>query len=115
MVVVLIGHIGWLETYPVMTQLTQPSSISVNSTPLSGFSPQTTSYDYNMAVDDTTVPTISVSTANSNASYTIDDALAVPGTTTINVTSEDGETQMSYTINFLLVLMCWFGRMNLKR
>ena len=77
------------------------SSISVNSIPLSGFSPQTTSYDYNMAVDDTTVPTISVSTTNSNATYTIDDASAVPGTTTINVTSEDGETQMSYTINFL--------------
>jgi beta-glucanase (GH16 family) len=54
-----------------------------------------------MAVDDTTVPTISVSTANSNATYTIDDASAVPGITTINVTSEDGETQMSYTINFL--------------
>ena len=77
------------------------SSISVNSIPLSGFSPQTTSYDYNMAVDDTTVPTISVSTANSNATYTIDDASAVPGTTTINVTSQDGEAQMLYTINFL--------------
>jgi beta-glucanase (GH16 family) len=77
------------------------SSISVNNIPLSGFSPETTSYDYTMAVDDTTVPTISVSTANTNATYTIDDASAVPGTTTINTTSEDGETQMSYTINFL--------------
>lgn len=77
------------------------SSISVNSIPLSGFSPQTTSYDYNMAVDDTTVPTISVSTANSSAEYIIDPAPAVPGTTTINVTSQDGENQMTYTINFL--------------
>tara|TARA_B100001564_G_scaffold256165_1_gene218088 strand:- start:4584 stop:6410 length:1827 start_codon:yes stop_codon:yes gene_type:complete len=95
------GHWTYKLVKNVLSNDATLSSISVNSIPLSGFSPQTTSYDYNMAVDDTTVPTISVSTANSNATYTIDDASAVPGTTTINVTSEDGETQMSYTINFL--------------
>ena len=95
------GHWTYKLVKNVLSNDATLSSISVNSIPLSGFSPQTTSYDYNMAVDDTTVPTISVSTSNSNATYTIDDASAVPGTTTINVTSEDGETQMSYTINFL--------------
>jgi beta-glucanase (GH16 family) len=95
------GHWTYKLVKNVLSNDATLSSISVNSIPLSGFSPQTTSYDYNMAVDDTTVPTISVSTANSNATYTIDDASAVPGITTINVTSEDGETQMSYTINFL--------------
>jgi len=95
------GHWTYKLVKNVLSNDATLSSISVNSIPLSGFSPQTTSYDYTMAVDDTTVPTISVSTANTNATYTIDDASAVPGTTTINTTSEDGETQMSYTINFL--------------
>ena len=76
------------------------SSISVNNTPLSGFSAQTMSYTYSLPIGETNVPTVSVSTSNANATYSINDASSIPGTTTITVVSEDTTQTMTYSIAF---------------
>jgi len=76
------------------------SSISVNNTPLSGFSIQTTSYTYNLPIGETNVPTVTASTSNANATYSINDASSIPGTTTITVVSEDTTQTKTYSITF---------------
>jgi len=76
------------------------SSISVNNTPLSGFSTQTTSYTCSLPIGETNVPTVSVSTSNANATYSINDASSIPGTTTITVVSEDTTQTKAYSIAF---------------
>ena len=76
------------------------SSISVNNTPLSGFSAQITSYTYNLPIGETNVPTVTVSTSNANATYSINDASSIPGTTTITVVSEDTTQTKTYSIAF---------------
>ena len=76
------------------------SSISVNNTPLSGFSAQTMSYTYSLPIGETNVPTVTVSTSNANATYSINDASSIPGTTTITVVSEDTTQTKTYSIAF---------------
>ena len=76
------------------------SSISVNNTPLSGFSAQTMSYTYSLPIGETNVPTVTVSTSNANATYSIVNASSIPGTTTITVVSEDTTQTMTYSIAF---------------
>ena len=76
------------------------SSISINNTPLSGFSAQTMSYTYSLPIGETNVPTVTVSTSNANATYSINDASSIPGTTTISVVSEDTTQTKTYSIAF---------------
>ena len=76
------------------------TSISINNTPLSGFSAQTTSYTYSLTIGETNVPTVSVSTSNTNATYSIANAFSITGTTTITVVSEDTTQTMTYSIAF---------------
>lgn len=76
------------------------SSIHINDTPLSGFSAQTTSYTYSLPIGETNVPTVTASTANTNATYSIVNASSIPGTTTITVVSEDTTQTMTYSIAF---------------
>ncbi len=76
------------------------SSIHINDTPLSGFSAQTTSYTYSLPIGETNVPTVTASTANTNATYSIANASSIPGTTTITVVSEDTTQTMTYSIAF---------------
>ena len=76
------------------------SSISVNNTPLSGFSAQTMSYTYSLPIGETNVPTVTVSTSNANATYSINDASSIPGTTIIIVVSEDTTQTKTYSIAF---------------
>ena len=76
------------------------SSMSVNNTPLSGFSAQTMSYTYSLPIGETNVPTVTVSTSNANATYSINDASSIPGTTTISVVSEDTTQTKTYSIAF---------------
>ena len=76
------------------------SSISVNNTPLSGFSSQTTSYTYSLPIGETNIPTVTASTSNTNATYSINDASSIPGTTTITVVSEDTTQTKTYSIAF---------------
>ena len=76
------------------------SSISINNSPLSGFSPQTTSYTHILDVGDIEVPIITASTTNPNATFTVNNALDVSETTTILVNSADNTQTMTYSISF---------------
>ena len=76
------------------------SSISINNTPLSGFSAQTTSYTYGLPIGETNVPTVTASTSNTNATFSINNASSIPGTTTITVVSQDTTQTMTYSIAF---------------
>jgi len=76
------------------------SSISINNSPLSGFSPQITSYTHILDVGDIEVPIISASTTNPNATYTINNASDISEITTILVNSADNTQTMTYSISF---------------
>jgi beta-glucanase (GH16 family) len=76
------------------------SSILINGNAFTAFSSNQYNYDYLLQPGVSRVPIVSVTTANSNANYTITNAQFLPGTTTINVTSEDGSTTQTYIINF---------------
>jgi beta-glucanase (GH16 family) len=76
------------------------SSISINNSPISGFSPQITSYTHILDVGDIEVPTITASTSNPNATFTVNNASDVSETTTIIVNSADNTQTMTYSISF---------------
>ena len=76
------------------------SSISINNSPISGFSPQITSYTHILDVGDIEVPTITASTSNPNATFTVNNASDVSETTTILVNSADNTQTMTYSISF---------------
>ncbi len=76
------------------------SNILINGNAFTAFSSNQYNYDYLLQPGVSSVPIVSVTTANSNANYTITNAQFLPGTTTINVTSADGSTTQTYTINF---------------
>lgn len=76
------------------------SGVSINGNPLSGFSSTQYTYDYMLPPETNTIPTVTVTTANSAATYDIDDATSLTGTTTITVTSADNTQIKQYFINF---------------
>ena len=76
------------------------SSISINNSPISGFSPQITSYTHNLDIGQNAVPTVTAITSNPNATYTINNASNVSETTTIIVNSADNTQTMTYSISF---------------
>ena len=77
------------------------SSLEVDSAVISGFSPVTTSYTYEVAVG-ASIPQITAATptdANANASIT--QATSIPGDATVLVTAQDGTTTQTYTVSYL--------------
>ncbi len=74
----------------------------MDATTVTGFSPSILSYDVELPYGTTTVPTVTATTTDANASYVINDATALPGTTSVEVTAEDGITILTYNINFIL-------------
>ena len=52
----------------------------------------------------TTVPTVTATATDANASVVITDATALPGSTSVTVTAEDGTTEQVYTINFTVAV-----------
>jgi DNA/RNA endonuclease YhcR with UshA esterase domain len=79
------------------------SSIRINGTPLSGFSSGKLDYEVKLPADTTEVPNITVSTTNPKASYEITNATSLPGTSSIQVTSEDGSKTQTYSIKFTVL------------
>lgn len=84
----------------VATNNASLSNIFLDGVAFTAFSSNQYNYDYLLQPGVSSVPIVSVTTANSNANYTITNAQFLPGTTTINVTSADGSTTQTYTINF---------------
>lgn len=76
------------------------SDLKVNGTTVTGFSPSTATYSINFA-QGSAVPQITVATTtNASATKVITQASALPGTATVLVTSQNGTTTKTYTVNY---------------
>lgn len=80
------------------------SDLTVDGTTIEGFEPGVTTYNYGLAAGTTTVPAVAGTASSTGATVDVTDADALPGTTTIVVTAEDGETTATYYVNFIFVL-----------
>lgn len=77
------------------------SDLQVDGTTLTGFSGAILTYDYDLPSGTTTVPQItSVTTTDSNATYVITQATALPGDATVVVTSQNTTVTKTYTVSF---------------
>jgi type IV secretory pathway ATPase VirB11/archaellum biosynthesis ATPase len=65
-----------------------------------GFVANVISYNIELPLGTTTVPTVTATAADNKANIVITPASNLPGATTVVVTAEDGTTQKTYTINF---------------
>jgi hypothetical protein len=76
------------------------SNIKVNNTAISGFTSGTFIYNVALPHGTTTIPNVTVTVHEPNATAVITQALSVTGYATITVTAQDGATKYTYTINF---------------
>ncbi|WP_341876224.1 family 43 glycosylhydrolase [Defluviitalea saccharophila] len=90
------------EPEPVKNTDATLSSIKVNGAELPGFERSKYAYTVSLPAGTTKVPTVTVITSDAKATYIIQDANKLPGTTSIHVTAEDGVTKKVYTVNFTL-------------
>ena len=77
------------------------SDLKVEDQTITGFDPSTLSYNYDLTCGVTVVPTVTVTTNDQNATFVINNASSLPGTTSIIVTAADGTTIQTYSINFV--------------
>jgi hypothetical protein len=78
------------------------SLLLVDGIAIEGFNPAGLSYDVMLPAGKVTMPAVTATPADPNAKVKITDAADLPGTTVAEVTAEDGETIIAYTINFSL-------------
>ncbi len=74
--------------------------LTVDGMTLADFSANTISYDVELPVGATEIPSVEAVATDDNASVVINKAATLPGATVIVVTAEDGTTTRTYTINF---------------
>ena len=75
------------------------SDLLVDATTVAGFASDVYSYDVVLPFGTITVPTVTYVLNDVTAAAVVNDAAALPGSTTVVVTSEAG-TQITYTVNF---------------
>lgn len=75
-------------------------SLIVDGVLLSTFNTNIFSYNIELTEGTTVVPTITEATVDTNAIANVTAATSLPGTTTIEVTAEDGSTILTYNVNF---------------
>ena len=94
------------QTYTVEFTLAAPatdaslSDLQVDNVVVEGFAAATFDYSIELPAGITTVPTVDALSTDPNASVEITPATALPGTTEVLVTAEDGTTTQTYTISF---------------
>lgn len=76
------------------------SALTYNGISVPNFSANTLSYEVELPTGTTTVPTVVATKNESHATVNVTPATALPGTTTIDVTAQDGTTTKQYTITF---------------
>lgn len=76
------------------------SEIKINDVALEGFNPGT--HEYSVTIPVGILPQVSAKAADANATVSITQATAVPGSAVITVKSGDGSKQLVYTIKFEL-------------
>ena len=109
--VVVTAHDGTTQlTYTVNFTIALPSTdasifdLTVDGKTVSGFDPAVYSYTVELPYGTTVVPTVDAAVNDATATKVVTDAIALPGTTTLVVTAQDGITKETYTINFTLAL-----------
>lgn len=75
------------------------SSVDIGGSLVDGFAKGKFEYDIELPIGTKTVPDIGVQMEDENASHIIKNASSLPGTTSIEVTAEDGVTKNTYNIN----------------
>lgn len=76
------------------------SDIKVGGVSIEGFDPSKTSYKVMVDKDAEELPVVTVETYNDDIKAVIIQATSVPGTATIEVTAKDGQTKMTYSVEF---------------
>jgi hypothetical protein len=76
------------------------SDLKVNGSQVSGFSSAVTGYNVVLPFGTSTVPTVTATTTDVNATKVITPAASLPGTTSVLVTAQDGTTTKTYTVSF---------------
>lgn len=93
------------KTYTVTFQKVTAStdatlkSLSYNNTPVSGFSPSTTSYSVTLPAG-SYPPNVTAVANHPYATVDVQQIASTSGTVTVTVTAEDGQTTKTYTIEF---------------
>lgn len=75
------------------------SDIQVNGATVTGFSSATTTYNIQLPFG-SALPTVTYTKSDADATVAQTDVTALPGTTTLLVTAQDGTTKITYTLNF---------------
>lgn len=81
------------------------SDLMVKGATVAGFNPSTLTYNVVLHSGSSSVPMVTATTTNANATKVITNAATLPGATTVEVTAADGTTQLTYTINFTVAAM----------
>lgn len=93
------------DTYDTCDACNAPSNallcdLLVDAVTIDGFDPNTFTYNVVLPFGTVVVPTVTAQTQVAGASHIVTDAVALPGTATVDVTSMDAGTMNTYTINF---------------
>jgi len=78
------------------------SDLQVDGTTVTAFDPGTLTYSVELPQGTTDVPVVTATTTDANASAVVNAAAALPGTTNVVVTAEDGTTTQTYSVEFTL-------------
>lgn len=78
------------------------SDLQVDGATVNGFASGTLNYSVELPQGTTVVPVVTATPADANASVVVNAAAALPGTTTVVVTAEDGTTTETYSVEFTL-------------
>lgn len=79
-------------------------SLTYGGTAVPGFSPSVYSYNIELTAGVKTPPAIAATANESHATVNITQAASVPGVGKVEVTAEDGETKLTYTINYTVAV-----------
>lgn len=94
------------ETYTINFTLSDPSDdatladLMVDESTINGFASDQTSYTIEYPEGTTDVPVVSAEASDEHADVSITQADGIPGSATVEVTAQDGETTMTYNITF---------------
>jgi hypothetical protein len=94
--------------YSIAFTLNPPSSdasltdLKINGITVNNFHQDSLNYTVVLPYGTTEVPVVTFTTQQSGATFSITPAYALPGTTSLVVTAEDGSTKLTYNIHFVI-------------
>ena len=76
------------------------SDLLVDGTTVDGFDTAILNYEVELSHGTEIVPTVTATTTVTGATFIVNDAMALPGITTVDVTALDGTTMLTYSVDF---------------